>query len=62
MAEVIEYLGDIPHGRKSDRAEGIRLVNEARSILVVYDSPVEGRLILDQQEVIAGVYADIFPL
>lgn len=58
----LEYLGDIPHGRKSDRAEGITFLDKTRSILVVYDSPVEKRLILDQQDAIIGVDTDVFLL
>jgi hypothetical protein len=58
----LEYLGDIPHGRKSDRAEGLTLYGEANSILVIYDSPAEERLILDEQNTVIGVHTDIFPL
>lgn len=58
----LEYLGDIPHGRKSDRAEGLTLYEGTKSILVVYDSPAKERLISDTQDTIVGVQADVFPL
>jgi hypothetical protein len=58
----LEYLGDIPHGRKSDRAEGLTLYGGAKSILVVYDSPAEERLIAGDRDTVVGVHADIFSL
>jgi hypothetical protein len=58
----LKYLGDIPHGRNSDRAEGLPLCGGAKSILVVYDSPAEERLILDVQDTVIGVHADILHL
>jgi hypothetical protein len=58
----LEYLGDIPHGRKSDRAEGLTLYGGAKSILVVHDSPTKERLISDAQDTVVGVQADVFPL
>lgn len=56
----LEYLGTIPHEYKSDRAEGLCLFNDLKSILVVYDSPRSDRLILDEKDSIIGVHADIF--
>jgi hypothetical protein len=58
----LEHLGDIPHGKKSDRAEGLTLDGETNSILVIYDSPTEERLIVEDRDDIVGVHADIFPL
>lgn len=58
----LEYLGDIPHGRKSDRAEGLTLYGGAKSILVVYDSPAAERLIVGDQDTAVGVHADVFSL
>jgi hypothetical protein len=58
----LKYLGDIPHGEKKDRAEGLTLDDGGKSILVVYDSPIKDRLILDNQDNLVGVYADIFAL
>jgi Protein of unknown function (DUF3616) len=57
----LKYLGDIPHGLKEDRAEGLTLDEGGRSILVVYDSPTQKRLIRDDGNII-GVRADIFAL
>lgn len=57
----LEYLGDIPHGRKSDRAEGLALCARANSIFVV-DSPAKDRVIANEQETAIGVYADVFSL
>jgi hypothetical protein len=37
----LEYLGDIPHGEKKDRAEGLTLDEGGESILIVYDSPTK---------------------
>lgn len=58
----LKYLRDIEHGHHCDRAEGLTLHGEGQSILVVYDSPAEERIILDAQDYILGVHADIFPL
>jgi hypothetical protein len=58
----LEYLGDIPHGRKSDRAEGLTFYGGAKSILVVYDSPAGERLIAGDRDTVVGVHADIFSL
>jgi hypothetical protein len=58
----LTYLGDIAHGYRCDRAEGLTLYGEANSILVIYDSPAEERLILDEQNTVIGVHTDIFPL
>jgi Protein of unknown function (DUF3616) len=58
----LEYLGDVPHGRKSDRAEGLTLYGEAKSILVVYDSPSKERLIVDDQGAVVGVHASVIAL
>ena len=60
--QQLKYLGDIPHGDRHDRAEGLTLNREEQSILVVYDSPAKERLILDDQATAIGVYADIFQL
>ncbi|GET39891.1 DUF3616 domain-containing protein [Microseira wollei] len=60
--EQLEYLGDIPHSKKRDRAEGLTLYGGANSILVVYDSPAEERLIAGEGDTVVGVYADVFPL
>lgn len=56
----LEYLGEIPHGYKSDRAEGLCLYDGPTSILVVYDSPASERLILDATGSVSGVHADVF--
>jgi hypothetical protein len=58
----LKYLGDIPHGRNSDRAEGLALYGGAKSILAVYDSPAEERLISEAQDNVVGVWADVFHL
>jgi hypothetical protein len=58
----LDYLGDIPHGKKCDRAEGLTLYDDGSSILVVYDSPSNHRLILDNQEKVIGVCAEQFSL
>jgi Protein of unknown function (DUF3616) len=58
----LTYLTDIEHGHHCDRAEGLTLYGGAKSILVVYDSPAEERIILDDQDNILGVHADIFSL
>jgi hypothetical protein len=64
--QQLDYLGEIPHGKKSDRAEGLTLYDGGKSILVVYDSPEDkgenSRLILDNQGNLLGVYADRFVL
>lgn len=60
--QQLDYLGDIPHGRKSDRAEGLTLYDGAQSILVVYDSPAKERVITNEQDTVMGVYADVLSL
>jgi len=62
LNQQLVYLGDIPHGRKIDRAEGLTLYGGGKSILVVYDSPAKERLISDAQDPVVGVQADVFPL
>jgi hypothetical protein len=58
----LEYLGNIPHGEKKDRAEGLTLDEGGGSIFVIYDSPTKDRLISDSEDKLIGVYADIFAL
>lgn len=58
----LEYLGDIPHGEKKDRAEGLTFNEGGKSILVIYDSPAKDRLISDNEDKLVGVYSDIFAL
>jgi hypothetical protein len=58
----LKYLGDIPHGDRQDRAEGLTLDEENKSILVVYDSPTKARLISADRDPAIGVYADIFQI
>jgi Protein of unknown function (DUF3616) len=60
--QQLDYVGNIPHGRKSDRAEGLTLYGESRSILVVYDSPNRERMILDGNNNIVGVLTDVYAL
>ena len=60
--QQLEYLGDIPHQKKSDRAEGLTLFGADNSILVVYDSPAADRLIFAGQDSLVGVRADVFSL
>lgn len=60
--QQLEFLGEIPHQRKSDRAEGLTFFEEAKSILVVYDSPAKERLITNEQDTVTGVHTDIFSL
>ncbi|WP_315791462.1 DUF3616 domain-containing protein [Fischerella sp. JS2] len=55
-----EYLQDIPFGNRDDHAEGITLFEEISgtpSLLVVYDSPANNRLVSD-----GSVIADVFKL
>lgn len=59
--QQLKYLGDIPHGPQKDRAEGLALYRGGRSILVVYDSPADERLILDKGDIV-GVWADVFSI
>jgi Protein of unknown function (DUF3616) len=59
--QQLEYLGDIPHGFKSDRAEGIALYG-LEEILVVYDSPNQTRMILDSNQDIVGVLTDVYSI
>lgn len=58
----LDYLGEIPHGRKCDRAEGLTLYGDSQSIFVVYDSPTKKRLVINKQETVTGVYADVLSL
>lgn len=60
--DQLEYLGDIPHAKKSDRAEGLVLYDGAESVLVVYDSPAKERLITSEEGTAIGVYADVLSL
>ena len=60
--QQLKYLGDIPHGDRQDRAEGLTLDEENKSILVVYDSPTKARLISADRDPAIGVYADIFQI
>ncbi|WP_416669248.1 DUF3616 domain-containing protein [Egbenema bharatensis] len=56
----LKPIFDIPHGDRTDRAEGITplpVMNRTDTLLVVYDSPAAERLI-DQ----TGVLADVFTL
>ncbi|MGB8700045.1 MAG: DUF3616 domain-containing protein [Thermosynechococcaceae cyanobacterium] len=57
----LTLLGEIAHGDRCDRAEGLTLYEDAKSILVVYDSPAKERLMIDR-EMVMGVYADILSL
>ncbi len=58
----LNYLGDIPHGDRKDRAEGLTLNGDGKSIFVVYDSPTKKRLISDDLDTIVGAYADVFSI
>jgi hypothetical protein len=60
--QQLTYLGDIPHREQQDRAEGLTLDRDGKSILVVYDSPAKDRSILDDFDTLIGVYADLFQL
>jgi Protein of unknown function (DUF3616) len=60
--QQLDYLGNIPHGHKRDRAEGLTLYGGSRSILVVYDSPDRERMILDSNNNIVGVLTDVYAL
>jgi hypothetical protein len=56
----LEALFDIPHAKKSDRAEGLTMFPHAepsKAIMVVYDSPNAKRIIEP-----SGVLADVFTL
>jgi hypothetical protein len=56
----LKLMFDIPHGHRTDRAEGITpfpVAQRSDTLLVVYDSPAAERLI-DQ----TGVLADVFTL
>ncbi|WP_255278811.1 DUF3616 domain-containing protein [Actinomadura madurae] len=51
-------LGDLPHGDGDDHAEGIAVLDEPGTrLLVVYDSPSPERLTAD-----GGVLADVVVL
>jgi hypothetical protein len=55
-----ELLLNLPYGNRDDRPEGITLFNDVTgvpSLLVVYDSPAQNRLVGD-----SGVMADVFSL
>jgi len=55
-----EYIMDIPYGNRDDHAEGITMFQDIcgkPSVLVVYDSPNNNRLVGD-----GGVIADVIPL
>ncbi|MES9540022.1 MULTISPECIES: DUF3616 domain-containing protein [unclassified Actinomadura] len=57
-AEELEVLGELPHGDGDDHAEGIAVLDEPGTrILVVYDSPSPDRLTAD-----GGVLADVVRL
>jgi Protein of unknown function (DUF3616) len=60
--QQLVYLGDIPHRPKKDRAEGVSLNGDGKSIFVVYDSPHKDRLIFDEDKEIVGVRADVFSI
>lgn len=56
----LEALFDIPHGRGTDRAEGITLISsldQPSCLLVIYDSPDPNRIVHDTH-----VLADVFTL
>lgn len=56
----LEVLFDIPHGYRTDRAEGIALfptMNRSDTVLVVYDSPAQERKMEN-----GDILADIFTL
>ena len=55
----LEMLFDIPHGRNTDRAEGMALFSSLGqdTLLIVYDSPAVDRCLGDQ-----NVLADVFTL
>jgi hypothetical protein len=56
----LKYFGDISHGDRKDRAEGLTLYEENKLILVVDDRLVKERQILDDRATVIGVSADIF--
>ncbi|TDD73365.1 DUF3616 domain-containing protein [Actinomadura darangshiensis] len=57
-AAELEVLGDLPHGDGDDHAEGIAVLDEPGTrVLVVYDSPSPGRLTAG-----GGVVADVVAL
>jgi hypothetical protein len=60
--QQLAHLGDIPHRPKKDRAEGVTLNGDGKSIFVVYDSPHKDRLIFDEDKEIVGVRADVFSI
>ncbi len=55
----LEMLFDVPHGRNTDRAEGMALFSSLGqdTLLIVYDSPAVDRCLGDQ-----NVLADVFTL
>ncbi|AFY41145.1 DUF3616 domain-containing protein [Nostoc sp. PCC 7107] len=60
MLNYPQLVQEIPYGNRNDHAEGMTLFKDilgVPSLLVVYDSPADGRLIDDR-----SVTADIFPL
>ncbi|MGW2309743.1 DUF3616 domain-containing protein [Actinomadura luteofluorescens] len=57
-ADELEVLGELPHGDGDDHAEGIAVLDEPGTrLLVVYDSPAPDRLTAD-----GGVLADVLHL
>lgn len=57
-ADELEVLGELPHGDGDDHAEGIAVLDEPGTrLLVVYDSPAPDRLTAD-----GGVLADVVDL
>jgi hypothetical protein len=60
--QQLAHLGDIPHRPKKDRAEGVTLTGDGKSIFVVYDSPHKDKLIFDEDKEIVGVRADVFSI
>ncbi|GGT80137.1 DUF3616 domain-containing protein [Actinomadura citrea] len=57
-ADELVVLGELPHGDGDDHAEGIAVLDEPGTrLLVVYDSPAPGRLTAD-----GGVLADVVHL
>ena len=56
--KTLEFLFEIPHGYKTDKAEGMTLLNnEENTLLVVYDSPDPSRIIDS-----TSVEVDVFSL
>jgi len=53
----LKRLFDVPFGKGEDRAEGITVLDDGDSVLVVYDTPAKSR-----KTGTHGIRADIFPL